>query len=90
MIMEADFQLFGKWLKVKQAKKRATKWYLKFLRVTHPNRGNSVRVWGLGKAQGIHSQFYISKSDINIRGEACHNQPGQSPPQSCEIDYRAG
>jgi hypothetical protein len=28
MRMEADFQLFGKWLKVKQAEKRATKWNL--------------------------------------------------------------
>jgi hypothetical protein len=28
MMMEADFQLFEKWLKVKQAEKRATKWNL--------------------------------------------------------------
>ena len=28
MMMEADFQLVGKWLKVKQAEKRATKWDL--------------------------------------------------------------
>ncbi len=28
MMMEADFQLVGKWLKEKQAKKRATKWIL--------------------------------------------------------------
>ncbi len=26
MMMEADFQLVGKWLKEKQAEKRATKW----------------------------------------------------------------
>ena len=28
MMMEADFQLFEKWLKVKQAEKRASKWNL--------------------------------------------------------------
>ena len=28
MMMEADFQLVGKWLKEKQAEKRATKWNL--------------------------------------------------------------
>jgi hypothetical protein len=40
----------------------------KFKRMVQPNRENTVKARGLVKAQGIHSQFQISKSDINIGG----------------------